>query len=173
MSKKSSQVLFMVGFLVYMLVLYLSSFKLSPQSKAFPMAIMGVAVCVVAVKLLTLHFPALRFLDPSGDLVKKKGEPRGDGNDVKREKAEPSEARLRHRNLVVLLFLLWLAAFPAGIYYLGYTIALAVWTFVFMVGLSRINLVKAVLMTACIWAVIYVLFGVFLGLHFPAGALFK
>ena len=136
------------------------------------MAIMGVAMIVVGVKLLTLLVPRLRFLDPSSDIVKKREKPQG-GNEAKKAETGSQEVRLRRRNLTVILFLTWLAAFPAGIYYLGYTIALAAWTFIFMVGLSRIGLVKALATTACIWAVIYVLFGVFLGLNFPAGALFK
>jgi len=171
-SKKSSQMLFMVGLLIYMIVLYLNSFKLSPQSKAFPMAIMGVAVIVVGVKLLTLLVPRLGFLDPSGDIVKKREKTQASG-EAKKAETGPQEVRLRRRNLTVILFLAWLAAFPAGIYCLGYTVALAAWTLIFTVGLSRIGLVKALVMTACIWVVIYVLFGVFLGLNFPAGALFK
>ncbi len=172
MSKKSKQVLFMVGFLVYMLVLYLSSFKLSPQSKAFPMAIMGVAVVVVALKLLTLRLPALKFLDPSGEIGKTEKAGR-EGKETKKTEEAPTEYRLRHRSVVVLLFLLWLATLPAGIYYLGYVIALPIWAVVFMTGLSRIKPVWAVVMTACLWGFIYVLFSVILGLNFPVGALFR
>ena len=172
--KKYYQIMFIIGFVVYMAVLYMSSIRLSVQAKAFPLGIMAVAAIVVAIKLLTFKFPALKFLDPSGEIGVKKHTEKDDEDAVLKPEDKPKEASdMGNVTQTIILFLVWLGTFPIAVYFVGFLIAVAVWTFIFMVGLSRLKLVKALIMTVGTWVAIYILFGLFLKLNFPVGALFK
>jgi hypothetical protein len=174
MMQKYKEMAFMIGFLIYLLVLYVASAKLSAGSRAFPMAIIGVSVIVVGLKLLTLQFKSLKWLDPSGNVAQGIIEKAKEGRDLsvcegeaKEEEKEP-ESRLR----TISLFMLWLISFAGAIYFIGFLPTMAVWLFIFMVGISRIKWTKALLLSVCTFAVLYLTFVTMFGANFPPGILF-
>jgi hypothetical protein len=181
MTKRFKEVAFMMGFLVYLIILYLDSSKLSAGSRAFPMAVIGISVIVIALKLLTFRFSWLKFLDPSGDVAKSVIEKAGKDSGLvideppRKEIDEPSEkkeGKPGSRAVVISLFMLWMVTFAVGIYLIGFLLTLALWLLIFLIGLSRIKPARALLLSVCTFAALYVCFVMLLGINFPRGILF-
>ena len=173
MTKKTKEIAFIVGFSAYLAVLYFSSAKLAPASKAFPFAIMGLSVFVIILKFLTYRFPKLKFLDPSGEVGKKREVETDVDSDVRNEEnVAPAEKMQKSRLVTVILFLLWLVTFPGGIYIFGFLPTLFVWLLVFMLGLSKLKLPLALILGVTTFSALYVMFGLLLKLNFGKGILF-
>jgi len=174
MSKKAKETAFIVGFVAYMLILYLNSSKLSSASKAFPFAVMGVSAFVIVLKLLTYLFPKLKFLDPSGEVGKKREVETSVDNDILPDEPEGEHGAQPHgsRLFTVFLFIVWLATFPCGMYLIGFLPTLFIWLMIFMLGLSRLKVTLALPLTVGTFAVLYALFGLLLKLNFGHGILF-
>jgi hypothetical protein len=68
--------------------------------------------------------------------------------------------------------MLWLMTFAGGIYFIGFLPAMAVWLFIFMVGISKIKWTRALLLSVCTFAVLYLSFVTLLGTNFSRGILF-
>ena len=163
----------MAGFLVYLLILYLDSANLSEGSRAFPMAVMGVSLIAVALKLLTLQFERLRWLDPSGNVAEGIIEKAGKGSGPVCEGAAERETRTPESPLLTIaLFMVWLITYAVAIYFIGFLPTLGAWLFIFMVVLSRIKWTRALLLSGCTFAVLYLCFVTALGTRFPPGILF-
>jgi hypothetical protein len=164
----------MIGFLIYLLVLYLASAKLSAGSRAFPMAVIVVSLIAVGLKLLTLQFKGLKWLDPSGNMEAGLVEKASEDSDLVCETPPEQEVKLPKPPpvLTVALFLLWLITFAVGIYFIGFLPTMAVWLFIFMAGLSRIKWTKALFLSVCTFLVLYFSFVTLLGTNFPRGILF-
>jgi hypothetical protein len=82
MTQKFKETAFMIGFLIYLLILYLASAKLSAGSRAFPMAVIVISLIAVGLKLLTLQFKGLTWLDPSGNVAAGIIEKASEGRDL-------------------------------------------------------------------------------------------
>jgi hypothetical protein len=174
MTQKFKETAFMIGFLIYLLILYLASAKLSAGSRAFPMAVIVISLIAVGLKLLTLQFKGLQWLDPSGNVAAGIIEKASEGSDLLGE--TPTEQEVKPPKpppaLTIALFMLWLITFAAGIYFIGFLPAMAAWLFIFMVGISRIRWTRALLLSVCTFAVLYLSFVTLLGTNFPRGILF-
>ncbi len=173
MTKKTKEIAFMAGFAAYLAVLYFSSAKLASASKAFPFAIICLSLVVIVLKVLTYRFPKLKFLDPSGEMGKKRKVETDVDSDVRNEEPVVNDEKMqRSRLLTVALFLIWLATFPAGIYLFGFLPALFLWLLVFLVGLSRLKLQFALILGVATFSALYAMFGLLLKLNFGKGILF-
>ena len=179
MKQKYKEIGFMIGFLIYLLILYLASAKLSAGSRAFPMAIMGVSVIAVVLKLLALQFKRFEWLDPSGNVAKGIIEKASKESGLvcqgpAEAEPQPQESTLPKQPplLTIVLFLLWLSTFAAAIHFIGFLPTMGVWLFIFLVGLSRIKWQKALLLSVCTFALLYLSFVTLLGTNFPRGILF-
>jgi hypothetical protein len=175
MTQKFKETAFMIGFLIYLLILYLASAKLSAGSRAFPMAVIVISLIAVGLKLLTLQFKGLQWLDPSGNVAAGIIEKASEGSELLCE-APTEEQEVKQPKpppaLTIVLFLLWLITFAAGIYFIGFLPTMAVWLFIFMVGISKIKWTRALLLSVCTFAVLYLSFVTLLGTNFSRGILF-
>jgi hypothetical protein len=88
------------------------------------------------------------------------------------EPPEKKDEKPGSRAVVISLFMLWMVTFAAGIYLIGFLPTLAAWLFFFLIGLSRIKPARALLLSVCTFAVLYVCFVILLGINFPNGILF-
>ena len=145
MTKENKEKAFMAGFAVYLIILIQGSVHLSAGSRDFPRPIIVGSIILIILKLLIFKFPRLKFLDPSGEIAVKPnlGEMKSKEQQVEKEKKGAS------RLYIVSLFLLWLATFPVGIYLIGYLPTMAIWMFVFMIGISKIKLRLAIILSVC------------------------
>lgn len=175
MTQKGKETAFLIGFLIYLLILYLASAKLSAGSRAFPLAVIVVSLIAVGLKFLTFRFKGLQWLDPSGNMAAGIIEKASEGSELVCEKPPEQEVKQPQPPpaLTISLFLLWLITFAIAIYFLGFLPTMAFWLFIFMVGLSRIKWTRALLLSVCTFAVLYLSFVVLLGTNFPRGILFK
>lgn len=175
LSKKTKDLMFMAGFAIYLLVLYIDSAKLSASSRALPMGIMVTSVIIIALKLLVYVFPnKLKFLDDS--IKKSMTKSNNDGDDVGVAVTVVTELlgpAWGSEILIVSLIMLWLATFPVGIYFIGFLYTMFIWMFVFLIGVSRVKWLKALYLSVGTFVSLYVLFVVFLDMVFPLGILFE
>lgn len=174
MTQRCKETAFMIGFLIYLLILYLASAKLSAGSRAFPMAVIVVSLIAVGLKLLTFQFKGLKWLDPSGNVAAGIIEKASEGSELIGE--TPLEQEVKQPKpppvLTIALFLLWLITFAVGIYFIGFLPTMAVWLFIFMVGISKMKWTRALLLSVSTFAVLYLSFVTLLGTNFPRGILF-
>ncbi len=174
MTQKFKETAFMIGFLIYLLVLYAASAKLSAGSRAFPMAVIVVSLIAAVLKLLTVHFKSLKWLDPSGNVAQGIIDKAKEGRDLSmcEGEAKKEEKELESPLFTIMLFMVWLITFAAAIYFIGFLPTLAVWLFVFMVGISKIKWTRALLLSVCTFAVLYLTFVTMFDANFPPGILF-
>jgi hypothetical protein len=157
---------FMVGVAIYLIILIIAGVGLSPDSLLFPGLIMVAAGVIIGLKLLIFKFPQLGFLDPGsniGSMI------RGDTDQASQEQ-EKTSAPLPLSGPVA--FIVWLVTFPLGIYLVGFVVTVGVWLFGFLFVISRLKLLKALIICVCTLAGIYIVFIVALKVHFPPGLLF-
>jgi hypothetical protein len=173
MTQRFKETAFMIGFLIYILILYVNGSKLSADSLLFPKVIISISVIAVGLKLLTLRFPRLKFLDPSGNVAKDVLHIAEECGGIGTENPSKMESeKSGSRAVAIALFMLWLITFAAGVYYIGFLPTMAVWLFFFMAGISKIKVVKALMLSISTFAVLYVVFVMLLSTHFPRGILF-
>ena len=173
MTKRAKEIAFIAGFAAYLAVLYISSAKLSPASKAFPFTIIYLSVIVLVLKFLTYRFPKLRFLDPgAGKKKKEEGETDSDGDEGNAGPVAQDGRKALSPAATVLLFMLWLVTFPVGIYLFGFLPTMLVWMLVFMIGLSGLSIKLALILGVGTFSALYAAFGLLLKLHFGSGILF-
>ncbi|NPV69894.1 MAG: hypothetical protein HPY55_04480 [Firmicutes bacterium] len=155
---------FLAGVVAYMAVLVVSGLNLHPASVAFPYVVMGCCALALVMKLLTFISPRMRFLDPSGEWVQS-GKPRDN------KPAAPAEHQ--KGDYRALIYLGALAAFPVLVFLIGFLPTLVLWLSAFLIVLSRVRLLSAVMATACMLLAVYVVFVVVLNVRFPSGVLLR
>jgi hypothetical protein len=162
-----------IGFLLYLIILYVDSHNVSEKSRAFPMVVIVIAFIAAILKLLTYKFPRLKFLDPSGNVAKDVLSV-DDSCEPVEEPVQSGEKEADAFSIPAKIFLiaLWLISFAVGIYFIGFLPTLAVWLFIFMVGISRIKPAKALLLSVSTFAVLYIVFVILLKTYFSRGILF-
>jgi len=164
---------FVIGFLLYLIILYVDSFHVSAQSRAFPMVIIVISFIAAGLKLLTYKFPGLKFLDPSGNVAKEVLSLDESCDHIEEQAIPKEEAKDAFSVPVKIgLYALWLITFAVGVYFIGFLATFAVWLFLFMVGISKIKPAKALLLSVSTFAVLYIVFVILLKTHFPRGILF-
>jgi hypothetical protein len=173
LTKKTKEIAFYIGSAAYLAILYLSSAKLAPASKAFPFAIIGLSVLIILLKFLTYRFPKLRFLDPgAGKIKKQEGETDLIAEEDNGAPATEIGQKQLSPGLTVVLFLVWLATFPVGIYLFGFLPTMLIWMLIFMIGLSRLGIKLSLILSIGTFSAMYAAFGLLLKLHFGSGILF-
>jgi len=164
--KFNHEIAFMIGVAIYLVVLIIAGSGLSPETLLFPGLIMLAAGAIIGLKLLIYKVPKLKFLDPGNTLdsmVREKTDQTPKGEETPNERSSIYEP---------LAFILWLITFPLGIYLVGFVTTLGVWLFGFLFLISRIKLLKALLICVCTLGGIYAMFVGILKVHFPQGILF-
>ncbi|MEW6671927.1 MAG: tripartite tricarboxylate transporter TctB family protein [Thermodesulfobacteriota bacterium] len=175
MIQKLKDSTFVIGFLLYLIILFVDSFNTSEKSRAFPLIVIIVSLVAVGLKLLIYQFPQFKFLDPSGNVAKDVLSMDDSCDQSQSEAPAGTQENETHSFSVpvkIFLFVLWLITFAAGVYYLGFLATLAVWLFFFMAGISRIKPLKALLLSVCTFTILYAVFVMLLKTHFPSGILF-
>jgi hypothetical protein len=164
--KINREIVFMGGVAIYLIVLIIAGSGLSPDSLAFPGLIMAAAGVIIGLKLLIYKFPQLKFLDPGSNIVSMI---RGEADQTLQEQGASGKPSSTYEPVV---FIIWLVTFPLGIYLLGFLVTVGVWLFGFLFVISRLKLLKALLICGCTLVGIYVIFVGILKVHFPPGGLF-
>ncbi len=164
--KFNHEIAFMLGVAIYLVVLIIAGSGLSPETLLFPGLIMVAAGAIIGLKLLIYKVPKLKFLDPGNTLdsmIRERADQTPQAKEVSNKRASIYEP---------LAFILWLITFPLGIYLVGFVTTLGVWLFGFLFLISRIKLLKSLLICFCTLGGIYVIFVGILRVHFPQGILF-
>ena len=164
--KKKREALFIVGVVIYLIVLIINSIKLAPASREFPSVIIGAAFVIIGLKFLTYIFPRLKFLDPSSSMAT-----------LQRRQEEPQQPQEDTSAIPPSVFkpgafIIWLATFPLGAYILGFLPAIFSWLFLFLMLLAKVRLRLAVTICACMFLAVYLVFIFTLEVRFPTGILF-
>lgn len=160
------EIAFMLGVVIYLVVLIIAGSGLAPETLLFPGLIMIATGAIIGLKLLIYKFPKLKFFDPGntlGSMIKANPEQTP-------QEVEPGDKRASIYE--PLAFILWLITFPLGIYLVGFVTTLGVWLFGFLFLISRIRLIKSLLISVCTLLGIYAIFMGILKVHFPGGVLF-
>jgi len=164
--KKKKEALFIVGVVIYLIVLIINSIKLAPGSREFPSVIIGAAFVIIVLKFLTYIFPRLKFIDPSGSMasLQKRVKKSQDG--------EPDDSVIPQAVFKPGAFIIWLATFPLGAYLIGFLPAIFSWLFLFLMLLAKVRLRMAIIICAGMFLAVYLMFIYTLEIRFPPGILF-
>jgi hypothetical protein len=157
---------FLIGIAIYLVVLIIAGSGLSPDSLLFPGLIMVAAGVIIGLKLLIYRFPRLRFLDPGSNIVSMIS---GEADQASQEQGGTSTPLSLSGPVA---FIIWLITIPLGIYLVGFVVTVGVWLFGFLFVISKLKLLKALIMCVCTLAGIYIIFIGALKVHFPPGLLF-
>lgn len=167
-TKKGRELAFILAAIVYMAVLYISTFELYPVSRKMPLAVLGVLTLVIIIKLLTYKFDWLKQLIDSGGVMDSlAGSPKGE----KQEKEASSEVN-KEITKRVKMFILWLAILLALSYLIGFLWALAIWLLGILVTTSKTKPGLACAITVGTMGLIYLVFVKTLSVRFMQGILF-
>ncbi|MDI7258637.1 MAG: tripartite tricarboxylate transporter TctB family protein [Thermodesulfobacteriota bacterium] len=164
--KINREIGFVIGVAIYLIVLIIEGFGLSPDSLTFPVPIIVTAGVIIGLKWLIYKFPQLNFLDPKGNI---NSMIRGGGDQPPQEQEAPDSPSSIYEPIA---FIIWLITFPLGIYLLGFMVTVGIWMFGFLFVISKIKLLKALLISGSTLAGIYIIFVGILKVHFPPGSLF-
>jgi len=164
--KKKREAFFILGVVIYLTVLIISSIKLAPGSREFPSVIIGAAFVIIILKFLTYIFPRLKFLDPSSSMATLQRRPE------QSQQAGQDDGVIPRSVFKPGAFIIWLATFPLGAYLIGFLPAIFSWLFLFLMLLSKIKLKQALIICAGMFLAVYLMFIYILEIRFPTGILF-
>ena len=168
----SQQKKFFSILLLILLILGIISFGYKDQTALFPLIVIGFGLLLVALKILTLIRPELApLLDPQGffESSKQKHAIKEDNTEHK----DPSIAKKNENLFKNEVYIIgWGIFFVALIYVLGFFIASAIATFVFIRILGKRDMIGATTISLILPLILYLLFDKLLKIQLYAGFFF-
>lgn len=153
---------FYTGILICLGVLGVVSLTYKGQTAIFPLVVIATAICLVAIKLVTIVKPHLTpILDPRGFF----GDDNTDGTEDDSGSQAVDETQPRRERMVIG----WGIMFVGLIYLLGFLMASPIMTFLFAKVIGQRNAVTSLAVAAAVPIFLYVVFERFLRIELFSG----
>ena len=151
--------------LIWVVAMILSSFSYAPHARALPLLI-GVVTLLLGVLILVdqIHpIKMLRGLDASlSELAVKQGKSDVSGGE--------STEQIEETGVIVIAS--WLIGFSLLIFFAGFSIAIILFIFLFLMSYGKFSWMKSIVITAVIFGTTYAMFEIFMKVQLFKGFFF-
>lgn len=160
-----SRIVFYTGILFTLVILGIVSIGYKGDTALFPIIVIIIGIMLVGLKLVTLLRPDLRsVLDPEG-VFQNTSKPVPDG--VEKETEFPKDLGKDGKRELVIVG--WGSLFVMGIYFLGFFLGSAVFTFIFIKLLGKQKTASSLAVSICLPIVLYFVFNIGLKIQLYSG----